>query len=835
MRHREVVRWASLSLLIGLTLSSGVLQAQNSELLLDLNVEPTEPDRFVAHQPIEFNGSTYFLRSERFSQSQLWKTDGTAGGTERIFEFPHGQFCSAAAPFAHGLFIACSFSELSAELYLSDGTKEGTLPVADIEIGAPGFVEMAWHDEDQAIVHFGVGKSIITDGTLAGTSDWHDIRPDKVWRFVGGDVVLEDFEELSRLTPEGIEADYANISWMAVTENAIFAIRRFDEALIRVDGESIVVIETNDFWDNSVNTGTSLLLQAGGRILELAGTSSVVTVFAENAATQNGLLVAAGDGYAVLTTNARDRLMIVDATGTTLGVNLAFSGAESFQGRSFVYSPDGVFEMSAAGPVKIAPATNLRAEIRESAGRFFFVEPSQFSTPKGSEFEKLLEGGLTDNGSSHPFGFMERLDGNALAFWATVDNQTLLHVTDGTAQGTQVFADIHWRASGRFFDAPLLAAEDVFFTLNTDHTQVIAIDDEGISGEWSFARIDRLSSTGGAAVVLATIAGMRALFVLRPGREPELLADGENIGVLEQIDDSVFYTSFAEDDTEWALMRLDANLEITRVAPINMFGAQRIIQTGDVYWMLGAGGRALESSTGILDDVPEMIYGASSCGRTALLIAGSGNLFELTEEGVVPLFFQDEALQRLSPSMAPQCWQDRLVVSAWTETTGSELFVVEEGELRLLADLIEGPISSGAVAVGVVQETLLFSAVDAEEGRELYAMRGDEIVRIPGRSGPQSTIIGGTSIAAIQGNVLFAGFDTAHGNELWQASLRGLFGQTSSMGSSAGCGCSQAAGATRTRHAGSAVLLVFGVLLLYARARERRTSSRTDTTSRTRG
>jgi ELWxxDGT repeat protein len=87
----------------------------------------------------------YFFANDRYPSSsvELWRTDGTIAGTKRLhrFESPDAPFFSslfsgAMSPLGNTLLFAGYDAQHGAELWKSDGTPEGTGPVADLKPGA---------------------------------------------------------------------------------------------------------------------------------------------------------------------------------------------------------------------------------------------------------------------------------------------------------------------------------------------------------------------------------------------------------------------------------------------------------------------------------------------------------------------------------------------------------------------------------------------------------------------------------------------------------------------------------------------------------------------------
>lgn len=118
--------------------------------------------------------------------SELWVTDGTAEGTQMVLEIAPGedspQFRSAT-PLGNGIVFGADDFQTGVEPWYSDGTEEGTYRLAELNAGAvpsnPAFFTVLGEDE----VFFFGGDEVsgaelwATDGTSAGTPLIANIHP----------------------------------------------------------------------------------------------------------------------------------------------------------------------------------------------------------------------------------------------------------------------------------------------------------------------------------------------------------------------------------------------------------------------------------------------------------------------------------------------------------------------------------------------------------------------------------------------------------------------------------------------------------------------------------
>jgi ELWxxDGT repeat protein len=134
-------------------------------------------------------GVVFFRNIGAFADGyELWRTDGTGVGTYRVKDLdPSGaDWISGLTAFGSRVFFRASRSDSGSEPWISDGTDAGTVMLADIAPGPDSSVYQGWARRDAVIgdrVFFYAGDSStgdepwITDGTPAGTHAIVDARP----------------------------------------------------------------------------------------------------------------------------------------------------------------------------------------------------------------------------------------------------------------------------------------------------------------------------------------------------------------------------------------------------------------------------------------------------------------------------------------------------------------------------------------------------------------------------------------------------------------------------------------------------------------------------------
>ena len=110
--------------------------AETGDPYLVKNINPagsSSPGGFVTYR-----GVTYFRADDGASGSELWRTDGTEGGTTLVHDSNPGSASSAPVSmtgFDGRVYFAATTAEQGRELWSSDGTAEGTRLVSDINPG----------------------------------------------------------------------------------------------------------------------------------------------------------------------------------------------------------------------------------------------------------------------------------------------------------------------------------------------------------------------------------------------------------------------------------------------------------------------------------------------------------------------------------------------------------------------------------------------------------------------------------------------------------------------------------------------------------------------------
>jgi len=121
------------------------LPALAQEVFLVKDIDSTTPPAAAltasGNQFVAFQGALYFNGCDATSGCELWKTDGTPGGTEAVADLNSGTASSNPSGFlvvGSTLYFVATSAAVGAELWKSDGTGPGTGLVEDIRPGATG-------------------------------------------------------------------------------------------------------------------------------------------------------------------------------------------------------------------------------------------------------------------------------------------------------------------------------------------------------------------------------------------------------------------------------------------------------------------------------------------------------------------------------------------------------------------------------------------------------------------------------------------------------------------------------------------------------------------------
>ena len=129
---------------------------------------------------VELNGKLYFVGQDSYMNNELWVTDGTQQGTHVVKEINlHGSAdiqqlykVGNKLVFTATLDTGAQWDPKLYDLYVSDGTEQGTTMLADLDLDGNYYLENARVVTfNNRFVFCTTNKIMVTDGTVSGTKD----------------------------------------------------------------------------------------------------------------------------------------------------------------------------------------------------------------------------------------------------------------------------------------------------------------------------------------------------------------------------------------------------------------------------------------------------------------------------------------------------------------------------------------------------------------------------------------------------------------------------------------------------------------------------------------
>ena len=181
--------------------------AEGTKLLADINPGGNSSDDYFEYGSsypgpfFEFNGKLYF-GAQGGDGKELWTSDGTTQGTMLVADiyratsyFYDGSFPRNFTEFNNKLYFIADDSRYSQQIWLSDGTTEGTTDATDINIALGELFDAASNYSDPSALSKFNGKLYfgatvdndrnlwISDGTTAGTKSLANVIPESFTEF----------------------------------------------------------------------------------------------------------------------------------------------------------------------------------------------------------------------------------------------------------------------------------------------------------------------------------------------------------------------------------------------------------------------------------------------------------------------------------------------------------------------------------------------------------------------------------------------------------------------------------------------------------------------------
>lgn len=668
-------------------------------LVKDINAAP--PEGTASSSPTGFTvvgDRAYFVATDAFGP-ELWSTDGTAAGTARVKDISPGPTGSAPAGFAalpNGVVIfAAGDGDTGTEPWRTDGTDAGTYSLGDLRPGGAtsgpvSFVALGSHVfffANDGIHGFELWR---TDGTVAGTTLVADIVPGVA----------------------GVHSADLCVSGGALYFGA--QVPGSGHALLRSDGTAAgtfaLKMVTNGafhYLEELTDVGGVLLFRAtdpllGKELWRSDGTPAGTTVLKDLApggvSSDPKNMFRVGDRVFFSASHPAmgQELWVTDghATGTfpvadisagalfgsepspvgAIGSHYIFSAATWGQGRE-LWASDGTL----AGTHLIANIAPLSTSSNPSLG-VALGGKLYFSANDGTRGPELWVTDGTSTGTHLVVDITPGPDTLPVHVVAALGTDLLLSaddaihgrepwVSDGTAAGTKMLSDIHTHALSASSSPKDLTrvGERLFFSAETDHDGRELWTSDG------------------------TAAGTTVVTSINPG------PTGTTLGGFDAIGDKLFF--FASDGIH--------GLE-PWVSDGTAAGTQLLLDVfpgfGDSNWGF--------SPTAVLDD--RLFFSAVDAVFFGQLFVTDGTPAGTSVfSSLVPV-----DMRRLG---------DRVVMSAGTSATGTELYVIDGADQapKLLKDILPGA-SSGiwGAFIAATDTRAWFMADDGVNGFELWTTDG---------------------------------------------------------------------------------------------------------------
>jgi ELWxxDGT repeat protein len=763
-------------------------------VLKDINAQggTSNPDQFKV-----VGGVAYFAAASVTTGVELWKTDGTPGGTMLVKDIWPGVFGSSPTnltDFNGVLFFVANNGVSGGELWKTDGTAAGTVMVKDIGPGAGGSSPSGLIVSN-GVLFFGANDGIIShelwrsDGTSAGTTLVKDIRPGP---------------DSSGALP-------------LVDVNGVLYLMAFD------------AINGNELWRSDGTAGGTVLVKD---INPGANAHSNPGSFG-NAVNLNGTLIFRA------TDASGDELWRSDGTaaGTTIikDINLGPTGAGPslltvVNGVAFFQANDGVrgvelwrTDGSAAGTVLIRDinpglAGSNPAPLVSSNGKVYFsandgVNGTELwrtdGTSGGTSLVKDIVPGI---GSSSPLALA---DANGTLFFSATDvTGRELWKSDGTAAGTVLVTDLQPDGGSNPARLTNLNGVVIFSAFNSlTGTELFRSDgtpagtglladinpNTGDSNPRNFVDVNGITffvaSDGVTGIELWRTNGLTGGTTLvkdiRPG--------DSNPSNLTNVNGTLFFTA-SDAATGTELWRSDGTSAGTVLVKDIVPGASSstpsfLTNVGGVLFFAaftsGAGVELWKSdgtSAGTVM-VKDIWPGAASSGPASLTNVNGLLLFAAGDptlgnelwrsDGTDPGTFMVQDIWPGNISSGPAnliVVNAKLFFTASDPSSGNELWRSDGTSIgtTLVRDIRPGVTSSQTLRLTNVNGTLFFAATDGTTGIELWRSDGTsagtalvaDIFAGNGSSNP-------SSLTEANGTLFFAASDSANGNELWRSNGTG--------------------------------------------------------------
>lgn len=743
-------------------------------------------------------GLLYFVADDGVNGRELWKSDGTSGGTQLVANLKSGGAFSGSAPsglvsFNGSLYFTADDGINGRELWKSNGTSGGTQRITNLNSAGDSFLEETQPVDFNGQLIFAarqgaVGSALWTsNGTTAGTTVLKDLTP-------GADGVLHfDVDHVATTATTlyfvGNNASTGGELWKTDgTTSGTVAVKDILPGVTSSDPQSFTVVGNTLFFLATEATSGQELWKSDG---SLGGTVIVKDIRSGNTGSSASDLV-----------SFQGELYFAADDGTN-GAELWKSDGSGI-GTVLVKNINPTAGSAPAGLLAVESTLYFSAD-NGSLGRELWKSDGSAT---GTQLLKDVRPGLAGSSESFNPSVLGSL-GNALIFSANDGLHGLdLWTSNGSTSGTVLVKDVNPITQGSYpsyltsiAGGLVFAADDgqsgteIWFSTGVSNSVLRLVDaNTGVDGSdpADFTLVDdtvyftALSGSAGRELwqTDGTQQGTSIVRDINPGvasSDPEELVNFNGELYFSAFDDVFGRELWKTDGSSLGTVRVaDISLGGTGSTPedLTVVGSTLYFRAlGDQLWKSDGS----EGGTLLVADVNST--GDSQLGE---LTNFDGTLFFVADDGVDGQELWQTNGQAEGTEQVLDI-QDGLMGSQPRELTvsngqlffvaddgshGSELWVSDgtPGATHLVEDIIIGPTSSQPAQLTAVNGQLFFVATDSSHGAEVWVSNGVDA----GTNMVADLQIGSASsnpdnLAAVNGLLYFAANDGVNGLEPWKS------------------------------------------------------------------
>ncbi len=684
-------------------------------LVKDINTDPQWS--YWASTAKQMGNAFYFNAYSNQYGNELWKSDGTTGGTVLLKDINPGTNNSSPQKLtvASGtLFFVADDGVHGAELWRSDGTPGGTYLLKDLQQGAAwsNFMEMVAVDDQ---VYF---------TTIQGNKY-------QLWRSDGTDVnFVIDMGYIQGLTAAG------NVVYFAGNGSG-------EGELWRSEGTDETTFIVKDITGSNVNTGPRLMTNVNGIIyfvaykqgtgIELwktdgtdAGTVIVADINPNEAHSYPDNFVASGNKlYFTADDGSKGReLWVTDGTSTQMVIDITNNSGSTEFGEMIGANGSLYF---------VANAPSIGKELWKTDG----------TTIGTYAVEDIAAGTAGSTPSNLTLA-------NGMLFFSADDNERgrELWKTDSAGETVTIVKEIYDGDSSN--PSGLFAFNNNLYFWANDGVHGSEIWVSTSSGETRLLK-DLATGTGFSTISSLVVDGNHAWFT--DYNTGIWRTDGTNDGTV----------NIREQMGQTYKLLLKTEDKLYAVAHIPEFDTEQILCSNGTEELLSLHYNTFTSIVWMME-MNGILYIAGEQPGTGMELWKSNGEF-----GDVTIVSDINPGAQGSFPYAPFIFNDAMYFRADDGTHGSELWVCKNGVVEMVKDISPGPDHGSPQQFFVSNGKIFFNATDPEHGQELWISDGTE-----GGTHLVKDIREGInwsapmSFASLNNVVYFVATDEEHGTEVWR-------------------------------------------------------------------